>query len=379
MNPEAAGEEPLIRDGMRKFLESESPLTQRISISADPVPDLRSFWRAGAALGITSLLIPEEFGGVLMERGVACLAVVAEEMGRVVAPGPLVACNVVADTLARCGTEAQRQEWLPPIATGDCIATWAVAEVADRWLPRQPSALVSAQSDGWTLEGVKTPVEAGAEADLLLVTAATEQGEPVQLLVPATTDGVVVEPLTSLDLARPFARITFNQVHLPASAVVGGTRAAEAHSVLDVDRQIDLALCLQVAESSAIMETAFQMTVDYLEDRRAFGRTVASYQAIKHRLADHKVWLEASLGISTAVVEALSVEDRSSSQLASAAKVHIGEQSVTTLSDCSQLLGGISMTWEHPHHAFFRRVTVNRSLYGSPAHHRERLCQLVGL
>jgi alkylation response protein AidB-like acyl-CoA dehydrogenase len=364
---------------MRKFLEAESPLSQRISISGDSGPDFRSFWRAGATLGITSLLIPEEFGGVRMERAVACLAVVAEEMGRVVAPGPLVACNVVADTLARCGSEAQRQEWLPPIATGECIATWAVAEVADRWLPRQPSVRVSARSDGWTLEGVKKPVEAGAEADLFLVTAETEQGEPVQLLVPATSDGVVVEPLTSLDLARPFARITFDQVRLPASAVLGGTRAAEAGPVLDVDRQIDLALCLQGAESSAIMESAFQMTVDYLKDRRAFGRTVASYQAIKHRLADHKVWLEASLGISTAVVEALCDEDRSASRLASAAKVHIGEQSVTTLSDCSQLLGGISMTWEHPHHAFFRRVTVNRSLYGSPGHHRERLCQLVGL
>ncbi len=310
-----------------------------------------------------------------MERGVACLAVVAEEMGRVVAPGPLVPCNVVADTLTRSGTEAQRQAWLPPIATGDCIATWAVAEVADRWLPRQPSARVSPHSDGWMLDGVKTPVEAGADADLFLVTAMTEQGEPIQLLVPATSDGVVVEPLTSLDLARPFARITFDHVVLPSSAVLGETGS----TVLDVDRQIDLALCLQVAESSAIMESAFQLTVEYLEDRRAFGRTVASYQAIKHRLADHKVWLEASLGIATAVVEALSAGDRSASRLASAAKAHVGDKAVTMLSDCSQLLGGISMTWEHPHHAFFRRVTANRSLYGSPVSHRERLCQLVGL
>ena len=224
------------------------------------------------------------------------------------------------------------------------------------------------------LDGVKSPVEAAEESAVMLVTAAGEVGL-VQFLVPSGTPGVRIEPLVSLDVAHSFSEVTFEHVHVPADAAVGNGEP----SIFDVERQLDLALCVQAAETAAMMQAIFELTVEYLQDRWAFGRVIASYQAIKHRLAEHKVWLEASLALATAAAEAMDRGDASASKLASAAKVHIGEQSMTTLSDCSQLLGGISMTWEHDHHVHFRRATVNRAMYGSPVHHRERLCQLAML
>jgi alkylation response protein AidB-like acyl-CoA dehydrogenase len=374
MNPEASEGEILIRDSIKRFLEAEAPLARRKSGTPPAEADLRSFWKGAAAIGVTSLLVPDSWGGAGMDLPVSCLSVVAEEMGRVVAPGALLPCNVVADAVARSGSASQRDEWLPAIVSGDCIATWAVGERGERWLPDSLRLSATRHGGDYLLDGIKNPVEAGVEADLLLVTAVTGDG-PVQLLVPTRTPGVRVKPLNSLDVARSFAEIGFEGVRVPASAALGDPGTVRS----DIDMQIDLALCLQAAETAAMMQAVFDLTIDYLLDRYAFGRIVASYQAIKHRLAEHKVWLEASLALATAAAQAISDDRGSASRLASAAKVHIGDQSLTSMSDCSQLLGGISMTWEHDHHLFLRRATANRAIYGSPTLHRERLCRLAGL
>lgn len=382
MNPEPSEGEVMIRDGIRRFLEAEAPLADRKAHPAESesgtgtAPGAREFWRRAAAVGVTSLLVPEAFGGAGMDRALPCLAVVSEEFGRLAAPGPLLPCNVVADTLARSGTAQQKEQWLNVLASGDCVATWAMGEPGDRWLTESISLQASRRDGEWVLDGVKFPVETGPETDLLLVSAVdAAEGAPMQFLVPVPTEGVEVVPLRSLDLSRTFARIRFDRVRLPESAVVSGPEGP----AVDIERQIDLAIALQAAETATIMQVVLDGTVAYLQDRYAFGRPVASYQAIKHRLAEHKVWVETALGVSSAVIEALGLGDPAGRGLASAAKVHMGEQSLTTLSDCSQLLGGISMTWEHEHHVFFRRVTVNRSVYGPPAVHRERLCRLAGL
>lgn len=323
-------------------------------------------------MGITSLLVPESLGGSGLDDAVACLAVVAEEVGRLVAPGPLVPTSVVVDTLTRKGSKEQQAAWLPGIAEGEIIASWALGEQPDAWMPGADRCRARTIPGGYRLEGRKSPVEAAVDADLLLVTAAGA-GAPVHLLVPADLPGISMTPLVTLDLAHTFAEVSFNGVDVPASNEVGDASTA----AVDLERQIDLALCVQVAETAAMMQVAFDQTVEYLGDRHAFGRIVTSYQAIKHRLADHKIWLEASLGVATAVARAIDGADPVRSRLASAAKVSVAEQAVTTISDCSQLLGGISMTWEHDHHVFLRRATANRALYGSPAFHRERLCRLA--
>ena len=209
---------------------------------------------------------------------------------------------------------------------------------------------------------------------MLLVTARTEAGL-AQFLVPRDTEGVTVRPLPQYDLGRLFADVEFAGVRLPADALLGEPGGADA----SIEYQYLLALSLQAAETAGLTERIFDLTVEYVQTRYAFGRPLASYQALKHRIADHKLWLEAALGVSTALAQALANGDADCGRLASAAKAHIGDQSLTIISDCAQLFGGIAMTFEHDLHLYLRRATANKFLYGSPAQHRERLCRLTGL
>jgi alkylation response protein AidB-like acyl-CoA dehydrogenase len=200
--------------------------------------------------------------------------------------------------------------------------------------------------------------------------------ELAQFLVPRDAAGVAITRLEALDLSRDFGDVSFRDVRVGKAFRLGspGDSAEGA-----VERQWLLAITLQCAQMAGMLDRVFNLTIDYAQDRYAFGRPIASYQALKHRLADHKVWLEAALGLSTGLTEAFANGDPGVVELACVAKAHVGDRSVEIISDCAQIFGGISMTWEHDLHLYLRRATVDRVLYGSPTQLRERLCQLVGL
>jgi alkylation response protein AidB-like acyl-CoA dehydrogenase len=136
---------------------------------------------------------------------------------------------------------------------------------------------------------------------------------------------------------------------------------------------------VQSAETVGVMYHAFDMTMDWVNQRVAFGRVIGSYQALKHRLADHKLWLEASAGLVDGLAAALATDDPDTSRIASITKAHVGDTAVTIVQDAVQMHGGIGVTWEHDLHLYLRRATANRALYGSPIQHRERLCALAGI
>ena len=127
------------------------------------------------------------------------------------------------------------------------------------------------------------------------------------------------------------------------------------------------------------MSTVFDLTLEYLGDRYSFGRPLASYQALKHRVADQKMWLEACLALATSAAKAVQGRTGAAASEVSAAKSYVGEKSTDLVQDCVQLHGGMGVTWEHDIHLFLRRVTVNRFTYGTPEDHRERLAALANL
>ena len=145
----------------------------------------------------------------------------------------------------------------------------------------------------------------------------------------------------------------------------------------EVARQAQVAAVLLAAESVGAMEAAFAMTVQWAFDRYSFGRPLASYQALKHRFADMKSWLEASHAISDAAAAAVSANAADAAELVSAAKAYIGEYGVELAQDCVQLHGGIGVTAEHDLHFFLRRITLDRTLYGTPGDHRQRLADMA--
>jgi alkylation response protein AidB-like acyl-CoA dehydrogenase len=363
----------LLRATTRAFLEAECPITATRALADDPAGFDPAAWKAGAALGWTSLLVSEaDGGGSVSGNGVADLVLVAEELGRLVAPGPLVPCNVVASALGAWADEPRRREALAGIVAGDLVAAWAHAEPAGT----DPTRLDTGPADGtFTLTGTKAPVEAGAQAGLLLVSAVGDDG-PVQVVVRADADGVRIAPRGSLDLVRRFADVRLDHVPVTAADVVGTPGPATA---ADLDRQLALAVVLQCAETVGALDRIFAITVEMLGDRYSFGRVLASYQALKHRCADLKVAVEACAATATAAARALAAGRPDAGELAAVAKAWIGPVATEVVQDCVQLHGGIGVTWDHDLHLYLRRATVNRGTYGTPEDHLDRVAhELLG-
>lgn len=375
MDLQRSEDQELFRETTRKFLETTCPVsTVREWAEKEPDGYPAEWWRRGAELGWTSLLVAEEDGGGSVSgHGLLDLVLVAEEMGRLVSPGPLVPTNVVAAALSASGTDSQRAEELPGLLSGEAVAAWCVAEPQGAWSGEGVTLSAVASGGGFVLDGVKGPVEAAA-GDLLLVTARVDGGL-TQFLVPQATQGVGVSPLESFDLVRRMSTVTFDSVGVPASAVVGEVGGADA----DVERQLQLAVVLQCAEMAGAIDRMFEVTLQYSFDRYTFGRPLASYQALKHRFADMKLWLEACHATTVGAAQAVDAGAERAAELVSVAKSYVGDKGPAILQDCVQLHGGIGVTWEHDLHLYLRRVVQDRSLFGTPENHRERIAAFIGL
>jgi alkylation response protein AidB-like acyl-CoA dehydrogenase len=353
-----------------RFLAEQAPPDAVRALRDDVSGFDPSFWRRGAELGWTSLLVSEAHGGgSISGAGLVDLSLVAYEFGRHTAPGPLAATNVVAATLSAHGAAP---DVLGTLLSGEGIATWC-APVAgpDGWRPT-----VEATRDGpdLVLRGEARPVESAGMAGHLLVSCRdVVGGGTTQVLVPTLAAGVTVSPMQTIDLTRRFSVVAFDGVRVPADTVVGAAGEASA----DVERQMLQLLVILNAESVGAMQTGFDMTVEWAFDRYSFGRPLASYQALKHRFADMMSWLEASHAISAAACAATQEGSDGAPEMVSAAKAYIGQYGAELLQDCVQMHGGIGITFEHDLHLYLRRLIVDRALGGTPADHRQRIAALV--
>jgi len=334
----------------------------------DPSGFEADYWRQGAELGWTSLLVSEAHGGgSISGAGLVDLSLLAYEFGRHASPGPLVSANVVAGALS---DHDAAPDVLAGLVSGEQIATWCLPVAgADGWTPT-----VEARRDGtgFVLHGEARPVESAVQADHFLVTCRDGDGV-TQLLVPASCGGVTVAPLKTVDLTRRFGAVSFDGAVVPADAVVGAPGGVAS----DVDRQLRVFVVLLAEESVGAMQAGFDMTLEWAFDRYSFGRPLASYQAIKHRFADMLTWLEASHAISDAACVATQDDREDAVELASAAKAYTGQYGAELLQDCVQLHGGIGVTFEHDLHLYLRRFTVDCALAGTPADHRQRMAALL--
>ena len=351
------------------FLAKEAPLSRVRELHAAGTPFERDWWRRAAELGWASMLVPEELGGGSVSGdGVADLALVAEQIGHTVAPGPFLPVNTVLAGLADAENAESLAETIEGLVGGELIASWAVYEPGRRWAPLETSVIATETADGFRIDGVKDRVEAGTEADLLLVVTRVG-GDLLQFLVPTDATGVTVESQESLDLVKRYARVTFDGVTVGTDAAVGTTAQTGAL----IARQAQVAQVLQCAEVFGILDTVLAFTIQWALDRFSFGRPLASYQALKHRFADMKIWLEACRATTAAAVAAVGSRAADADLLTSVAKSYVGEHAAPMLQLCVQLHGGIGVTWEHDLHLFLRRVTLYRAMFGTPEEHNLRV------
>jgi alkylation response protein AidB-like acyl-CoA dehydrogenase len=369
-------DQQLFRETAARFLDSTCPIaTVREWADAEPAGFPLGWWSRAAELGWTSLLVSELYGGGSVSgHGVLDLVIVAEEMGRLVSPGPLLPTNLVASAVSEFGSTDQREKVLAGILTGESVATWCMAEPGGVGLAEGVRLRATRQGQSFVLNGTKGPVEAGAESATFLVAARCE-GALTQFLVDASAPGVIVTSARSLDLVRRFATVHFDDVVLPLDAVVGEVGRADEQ----IESLLELAAVLQCASMSGAVDQVLNFTIEYAFDRYSFGRPLASYQALKHRFADMKLRTEASFA--TAHAAAVAVQERSDNafELVSVAKAYIGDQAPAIVQDCVQLHGGIGVTWDHDLHLYLRRVVQDRALFGTPFEHRQRIVAALGI
>jgi alkylation response protein AidB-like acyl-CoA dehydrogenase len=374
VDPELSDDQRLLLEATERFIRATLPPAEvRRQAEGGGGPD-PSYRKRAAELGWFAFLGPEDLGGGgVSGAGLLDAAILAELRGRHLQPGPFVDTNVVAAALDREGTEEQRTTVLPALVSGESAAAWAVADPTGDWSGRA-GLHCRPEAGGYRLTGVKGLVVEPQAAEWLLVTAGGRAG-PTQFLLPATTAGVRVEPLSGLDLSRRLGRIRFDDVEVGPSAVVGSPGSASAAG----DAQLQLASVLAVAETVGAMQQLFDLSLQHSRDRTAFGRPIGSFQALKHQLADTSLLLEQSHACATGAARAVQAGGPGAGAAASMAKAFVGDAAVELAHKSWQLLGGISYTWEHDFHLYLRRLTTDASLYGSPAWHRERVCQLVGV
>ena len=360
MNFEFSDEQQLLREQARGFLTEHCP-TSVVRAVLDGSQDWDAkLWQKVAEMGWTATVIPEAYGGLGLSYYE--LAIIAEEMGRSAAPLPFSSSVYLAsEAIQRFGTESQKSTWLPKLASGECIATVAMAERAGRLALEQ----LETRRDGSSLTGNKVPVADAVIANVAIVLARSEAGLEA-CLVPMSQKGVSIEPVLTLDNSRGHSAMALNG----AEAQVLGDRALQEDEWL---RLLDGAAVLFAWEQLGVAESALTQARDYALHRFAFGRAIGSYQAIKHKLAS--VYVKNTLARSNAYygVWALAESSDELPLAAATARVAAIQASTFAAEENIQTHGGMGFTWEFDCHFYYRRAKLLSLAIGSEAVWQDRL------
>ena len=348
-------EQEMLRDAARKFLATASPPSVARAAMASTDAHDPARWRALAKLGWLGILVPADLegqGGDFLD-----MAVVLEESGKALLPGPFFASAVLATLALRdAGSAAQRTRLLPALARGERVATLARGVSGD--------AAVTLRTDGRVTGRVPFVMDA-ASADLLVVVARRESGAPALALVERTAAGVGVLPLATVDMTRRLAALELHDV------AAEELTAAEPDAVL---RRLGDHACAGLAlELVGVGQRALELSVAYAGERMQFGRPIGSFQAVKHRCVDMMVQVETARSLAYYAAWAVAEAADDATRAAAMAKAYAGEMAKTVTSDAIQVHGGIGFTWEHDLHLYYRRALAADAAFGAAPAHRETI------
>jgi alkylation response protein AidB-like acyl-CoA dehydrogenase len=368
MNVEFTPEQELLRSSARDFLARACPMSFVRQTLEEPRASLEPLWHELVKLGWTGLVLPEAYGGAGL--GAVELAIVLEESGRALLPGPLLPTIVAGWALALGGDEAQRARWLPRIADGRLRASLAQLEPHGGWGPEGIALPARRDGDGFRLAGIKRFAPEAQLADLLLVPARTggRAAEGIGVFaVDARAPGVAIRELDYLDLTRRHCEVTLSDVRVERDAVLGDPTGGWAlcERVADHAR---VALCAEMCGGAAAV---LERCVAYARTREQFGRPIGSFQAIQHRCADMLAAVEGSRSVTYYAAWALDAAQPDAHALACLAKAYCSDAFARVAAAGIQLHGGLGFTWEQDPHLFFRRAKSDEHALGDARWHRE--------
>jgi alkylation response protein AidB-like acyl-CoA dehydrogenase len=361
-------EQEEFRSILRRFLEDKSPPTVVRRLMETEAGWERDSWRElNQQLGLTAVHIPEQYGG--QGFGFVELGIVLEEMGRALLCAPYFASTVLAATaIMNAGTEAQKRELLPGIASGDTIATFAFTEPNGRW---DADGIETRVSGNYRLDGVKTLVLDGHTADLIVVVARGARGLSF-FTVPGDAPGLTRRALKAMDPTRKLARLEFRGVDAELLGEEGTGAAPFTRTMMQA------AVCL-ANEMVGGAERLRQSALDYANLRVQFGRSIASFQSMKHKQADMLVDVELAKSAAYVAAQAAAEDDSDVLALASLAKASASEAYMQTAIHTIQIHGGIGFTWDNDTHLWFKRAKSSEVFLGDATYHRELMMRAWGV
>ncbi len=359
MDFEFSDDQVSLRDAVQRWAEKAFPFSRRHAL-AKAGGATRAVYSELADLGLTALAVPETQGG--MAFGAVEAMVVCEELGRGLVNAPYAEAALVAPTLFAGAPDALQAAWLPRMASGEALVVPAVWEAKSRYRLAHVATTAKQQGDSWALTGVKTGVPAGDEADAFIVSARISGS------------------------TRDTAGIGLFLVEAQAAKAHGfptqdGGRAAELH-LTDTPAQClttdawpaletaaDVAVAAYCAEAVGLMDALVAITVDYMNTRKQFGVNIASFQALRHRMADVKMQLELGRSMSYFASLKLGEPPAQRRRAISQARVQLGQSMRFVGQQCVQLHGGIAVTDEYVASHYFKRLTMLEMTWGDSLHH----------
>jgi len=365
MNFDFSDDQKMLKDQARKFLTEKSPTKVVRKILESDEPYDKALWKQIADMGWLGTAIPEEHGGLGL--GHLELCVVAEELGRALAPVPFSSSVYLAtEAILLAGSNAQKKKYLPKLAAGELIGTFAIAEGAQ---PPSPKT-VKAAFRGGKLDGTKVPVPDGDVADFAVVLARSSEGAGERALSLAIVDlkgaGVSRRAVKTVDPSRSQAEITFKSAAAEALGPAGeGWDLAK--------RVLDRAAILMAFEQVGGADACLAMAKDYALNRYAFGRQIASFQAIKHKLADMYVLNELARSNAYFGAWALSTNAPDLPEAAAGARISATDAFHNASKENVQTHGGMGFTWELDCHLYYRRSKTLSLALGASRVWKDRL------
>jgi len=370
-----SAEQQELRDSVSRFLADRMPLQRVRELMESGDGSDENVWSyAGSQLGLQGIAIPEEYGGggfSFVEQ-----AIVLEQLGAALYPGPYLASAVLAATaLLASSDEAAKRDLLPGIATGSTVATLAFTEDNGSWEPDAIRLAATRDDQGWRLDGHKNFVLGGHCADLILALARTGDGLSlfaVDARAADSADGLTRKQLQTLDQTRTLGRLEFSA--LPARLI-----GAPGEGGQILDRTLDVAAIALAAEQLGGAQRALDMAVAYAKIRHQFGRPIGSFQAIKHRCADLLLEVESLRSAVGYAAAALAEDSAEVPVLAALVKALASDTYFHVAAENIQIHGGIGFTWEHDAHLYFKRAKSSELFLGDASYHRERLATRIGV
>jgi alkylation response protein AidB-like acyl-CoA dehydrogenase len=369
-------DQAMLRDTAREFLADEGTIRKQLRHWRDKgCPDGfgHELWRRFGELGLNGICIPESAGGLGL--GAVEAGVVLEEIGRNLTPSPFLT-TAVAAARALDGS-AQAERWFPGILSGETVAALAIDE-GKYHAPEATAMVAKRHGNGFTLSGAKQFVVHGASADLILVAARTagSSGETAGITLFAVErdkSGLEVENVALADSSKA-ARLSFDNVALDGDAVVGEVDGGWT----PLSRALNAGRAGAAAELVGVAAGAADMTVDYLKQRKQFGKLIGEFQALQHRAAHLYGEIEIARAAAMKAAQLLDAGDPRAELMASVAKAKAARTAALAVQEGVQMHGGIGMTDEHDIGLYMKREAVLSALFGDPRYHANRVAELSG-